>query len=77
MSHVSLFVVSLYLTMIFGTVCLNGGIPLFFELVCENCYPIAEGVTNGFLTLLNNIAGLIFLLILMFTKYIGKEISLH
>ena len=42
-----------------------GAVPLFFELTCESTYPIAEGVTNGFLTWLNNIPGLILLLVLM------------
>ena len=40
-------------------------VPLFYELSCETVYPIAEGVTNGIITLANNVSGLIFLLILM------------
>jgi len=39
--------------------------PLFYELACESTYPIAEGVTNGLLTWLNNVVGLTFLLVLM------------
>ena len=64
------------MTTILGTVCVKWGIPLFFELACENCYPIAEGVTNEFLTLLNNIAGLIVLSILLFTKHTGKDFKM-
>jgi len=39
--------------------------PLFYELACESTYPIAEGVTNGLLTWLNNVVGLTFLFVLM------------
>ena len=39
--------------------------PLFFEIACELSYPVAEGLTNGVLTLLNNISGLIFLFMMM------------
>jgi len=39
--------------------------PLFYELACESTYPIAEGVTNGLLTWLNNFVGLTFLFVLM------------
>ncbi|XP_046346354.1 solute carrier family 49 member 4-like isoform X2 [Haliotis rufescens] len=35
--------------------------PLFYELVCETSYPVAEGVTNVSLTSMNNLAGLVFL----------------
>ncbi|XP_067649944.1 solute carrier family 49 member 4-like [Haliotis asinina] len=35
--------------------------PLFFELVCEVSYPVAEGITNLSLTAFNNVASLIFL----------------
>ena len=51
-----------------------GAVPLFFELTCESTYPIAEGVTNGFLTWLNNIPGLILLLVLMVPS-IGTKIT--
>ena len=53
---------------------LMGAVPLFFELTCESTYPIAEGVTNGFLTWLNNIPGLILLLVLMVPS-IGTKIT--
>jgi hypothetical protein len=44
---------------------INGGIPLFFEIACEASYPVAEGVTGGLLTLLNNIVGICFLCVLL------------
>jgi len=45
--------------------------PLFFELACESTYPVAEGITNGFLTWLNTLVGLVFLFVLMLPG-IGK-----
>ena len=48
-----------------GNVLMNSTVPLFFETACEVTYPVAEGVTNLVLTLANNIAGLVFLLIQM------------
>ncbi|CAC5412617.1 DIRC2 [Mytilus coruscus] len=57
-------VVQIYISCIIGCIFLNGGIPLFYELSCEVSYPIAEGITGAFLTLLNNTFGVIFLLAL-------------
>ena len=51
---------------------MNAATPLFFETACEVTYPVAEGVTNLVLTLVNNIFGLIFLLIQMIPN-IGKN----
>ena len=59
------FAVVLWLTMIVSGMCMYGTIPLFLEIVCESTYPIAEGVTTGFLTWLNNVVGLVFLLVVM------------
>eukprot|EP00042_Codosiga_hollandica_P026034 m.120030 g.120030 ORF g.120030 m.120030 type:complete len:472 (-) comp52074_c0_seq2:819-2234(-) len=53
----------LYTSSIAGGFFLNGAIPLFYELGVETTYPIAEGITTGVLTSLNNVAGLIFLAI--------------
>ncbi len=61
----------IYSTITLLYIALSGGVPLFYEMVCEISYPVAEGVTNGLLTWLNNITGLIFLLILMI-KNIGN-----
>ncbi|OWF43790.1 Disrupted in renal carcinoma protein 2-like [Mizuhopecten yessoensis] len=57
--------VQIYASIIIGTLCVNASPPLFFEMACENAYPVAEGITNFALTLLFNIAGLIFLAIQM------------
>lgn len=51
----------LYITVIAGTMALNGTIPLFFELSCETAYPINEGLTGGFLTCVCNTIGIGFL----------------
>eukprot|EP00794_Sanderia_malayensis_P018065 gene18065-19874_t len=50
-----------YLMSVLGGLCLNGAIPLFFELSVESSYPVAEGVNTGFMTFSNNIYCLIFL----------------
>jgi len=50
-----------YLTSVIGGLCLNGSIPLFFELAVESSYPVAEGINTGAMTLSNNIYCLIFL----------------
>ena len=62
---VYVFAAWLYVTAIVGGAAINGTIPLFYELVCESTYPIAEGITNGLLTWLNNVASLIFYVILI------------
>ncbi|KAK3100279.1 hypothetical protein FSP39_017433 [Pinctada imbricata] len=53
--------VSLYIAIILATLLLNSATPLYFEMACEVSYPVAEGITNFALTLVNNIGGLIFL----------------
>lgn len=62
----------LYSLLILGAIFLSSVSPLFFELCCESTYPVAEGLTNSVLTWLNNLLGLIFLLVLMIPQ-IGKE----
>lgn len=42
----------------------NATIPLWYEISCEVSYPVAEGVTGGFFTLVHNIFGTIFLFVL-------------
>ena len=51
----------LYLTSVIGGLCLNGAIPLFFELAVESSYPVSEGINTGAMTFSNNIYCLIFL----------------
>ena len=44
---------------------ISGAVPLMYELVCESTYPIAEGVTNGLMTWLNNVVALVFYFVMM------------
>ena len=62
----------LYLTSVIGGVCLNGAIPLFFELSVEASYPVAEGINTGFMTFSNNFYCLIFLTLPMIQS-VGTE----
>lgn len=50
-----------YMTSIVGGLCINGSLPLFFELAVESSYPVAEGINTGAMTFLKNIIGVIFL----------------
>jgi len=52
-------------TIIMGTSVIFAATPLIFELACEISYPTGEGTANGVLTLLNNLFGGIFLLIML------------
>ncbi|XP_033744145.1 solute carrier family 49 member 4-like [Pecten maximus] len=56
---------SLYVSIILGTLLLNASPPLYYEMACEITYPVAEGITNLWLTMMNNVGGLIFLLVQM------------
>ena len=56
---------SLYKASVLGGFFVSGTIPLFYELTVETTYPVAEGVTTGLLTLINNTFTVGFLLILM------------
>ncbi len=63
-------IVPAYLPLIYITICLGNiglwaGAPILFELSCECTYPVAEGTTVGIMTWLDNIPGLILLLIFM------------
>lgn len=60
-----------YFFCIAGGTLVNGAFPLFFELSCETTYPVAEGITTGFLTLALNITGSLFLLLSLIPN-IGK-----
>lgn len=63
---------ALYKSSILGGFFISGTIPLFYELTVESTYPVAEGVTTGALTLINNTFTVIFLLVLMVPK-VGTE----
>ncbi|XP_071157380.1 solute carrier family 49 member 4 homolog isoform X1 [Mytilus edulis] len=54
----------LYISSIAGGIFLNGTIPLFYELSCETSYPISEGITGAFSTMLDSIFGVLFLFVL-------------
>ena len=56
---------ALFKSSILGGFFVSGTIPLFYELSVESTYPIAEGVTTGLLTIINNSFTVIFLLVLM------------
>ncbi|KAH3703469.1 hypothetical protein DPMN_078505 [Dreissena polymorpha] len=60
----------LYAACVLIGVFINGGIPLFYEISCEASYPVAEGVTGGLMTFVNNLVGIGFLFI-MLIKNIG------
>lgn len=60
----NLFSGSLYISSILGGFFVSGTIPLFLELTVETTYPVAEGVTTGLLTLINNTFTVLFLLVL-------------
>ena len=66
------FSVSLYASCILIGLFINGAIPLFYEISCEASYPVAEGVTGGFLTMINNVVGIMFLMV-MLDKSIGEN----
>ncbi|XP_076456105.1 solute carrier family 49 member 4-like [Babylonia areolata] len=59
-------------TIVGGTTAVYASTPLMFELVCEAVYPAGEGTANGVLTLMNNVAGGVFLLMMM-APNIGTE----
>ena len=63
---------AIYLTTIIASMAQNGAVPLYYELVCEIVYPVSEGIANMVLTLMNNITGLIFTLVLVIPN-IGEE----
>ncbi|XP_067649129.1 solute carrier family 49 member 4 homolog [Haliotis asinina] len=52
---------SMYASYILTCVSSGSLSPLFYELVCETSYPVAEGITNVSLTSINNLAALVFL----------------
>ena len=50
----------LFLTCILAGFFTNGTIPLFFEMAVETAYPVAEGITSGFVTVAANLLQLVF-----------------
>lgn len=65
----------LFLTFILGGFFSNGSIPLFFEMAVETAYPVAEGITSGFLTISCNVLQLIFYIFPLLPKFGLKWIN--
>ena len=65
----------LFLTFILGGFFSNGSIPLFFEMAVETAYPVAEGVTSGFLTISCNVLPLVFYIFPLLPKFGLKWIN--
>jgi FLVCR family MFS transporter len=53
----------LYMAIIIATSAAYSCCPLFFEMTVELAYPVNEGSVAGFLTAMNNLVGMIFLLL--------------
>ena len=65
----------LFLTFILGGFFTNGSIPLFFEMAVETAYPVAEGITSGFLTISCNVLQLVFYIFPLLPKFGLKWIN--
>ncbi|XP_067937108.1 solute carrier family 49 member 4-like [Watersipora subatra] len=52
--------VCLYLLVVGIAICMNGGVPLFYELGCEITYPVHEGLSSAYITVFNDFFGLVF-----------------
>ena len=65
----------LFITCILGGFFTNGSIPLFFEMAVETAYPVAEGITSGFLTVSANILQLVFYIFPMIPNFGLKWIN--
>ncbi|XP_020625238.1 disrupted in renal carcinoma protein 2 homolog isoform X2 [Orbicella faveolata] len=65
----------LFITSILGGLFVNGTIPLFFELAVESTYPVAEGITSGFLTFSNNFLQIVFYIFPMLPHFGLKWIN--
>lgn len=66
-----IFAALFYLSVILGTVLVMCCMPLFLEITCETSYPIAEGVTTGFLGMVVNIGATVFMCIELI-PHLGK-----
>ena len=65
----------LFLTFSLGGFFTSGSIPLFFEMAVESVYPVAEGITSGFLTMSCNIPLLLFYIFPLLPKFGLKWIN--
>ena len=53
----------LYVLCIAVSLSINGVIPLYYELGVESAYPVHEGLSCSFITVINNISGMIYFLL--------------
>ncbi|KAF6036656.1 DIRC2 [Bugula neritina] len=54
-----------YVLCISASLCINGAIPIYYEMGCELAFPVHEGLTCSLLTLTNNLFGMMFFLIFL------------
>ncbi|OWF43791.1 Disrupted in renal carcinoma protein 2-like [Mizuhopecten yessoensis] len=65
--------VSMHIATVVGGATLTATTPVYFEMACETTYPVAEGITNFVLALVNNLVSVAFLAI-QTIPHIGKYI---
>ncbi|XP_071956370.1 solute carrier family 49 member 4-like [Antedon mediterranea] len=63
--YISFHLWQLYCSVIIGAFLVSSSVPVYFELMVETAYPIAEGTTTMFQAILNNLVALVFLFIPM------------
>lgn len=63
-NYLSFDLASVYASCILLGLFANATIPLFYEVSCEASYPVPEGLTGGFYTLMMNLFGTFFLFML-------------
>ena len=61
--HVKFALIFFYYMFIFMTGLFTASIPVVIEMACEVSYPVAEGLTAGFLMMIINFTATVFLLI--------------
>ena len=66
---------TIYALCVLSGVFVNSTVPLFFELAVDAAYPVSEGLTTVLLTLLNNVFGLIFLLLPTIGIQVGNWVN--
>jgi len=55
----------LYILSIGAATCINGFIPIYYELASECAFPVDESSACALLTTLNNVIGVVFFLLLL------------
>lgn len=61
-----------YFAYIAACVMTSGAQPLYYEIACENLFPVSEAVISGFLAFLLNVGSSLFLLVTLIPG-IGKH----